>query len=57
MKKQHNLYLNDLVGDIRTNPHGFYWQTNGHKKDTGVTETVAEQAELNSQFMDVVNKN
>ena len=24
MKKQHDLYVNNLVGDITTNPHDFY---------------------------------
>ena len=33
-KKQHNLYVNNLVGDIKANPRDFYRYINCQKKDT-----------------------
>ena len=64
VKKQHDLYVNNLVGDI--NPRDFYRYINGQKKDTqgipplkrrngnGVAESELEQAdEFNGQFTDV----
>ena len=33
MKKQHDLYVNSLVGDIKTNPRDFYRNINSQKKD------------------------
>ena len=70
VKKQHDLYVNNLVGDIKANPRDFYRYINGQKKDTqgipplkrrngyGVAESELEQAdEFNGQFMDVFNKN
>ena len=70
VKKQHDLYVNNLVGDIKANPRDFYRYINGQKKDTqgipplkrrngnGVAESELEQAdELNGQFTDVFNKN
>ena len=70
VKKQHDLYVNNLVGDIKANPRAFYRYINGQKKDTqgipplnrrngnGVAESELEQAdEFNGQFTDVFNKN
>ena len=70
VKKQHCLYINNLVGDIKANPRDFYRYINGQKKDTqgmlplksrngnGVAESELEQAdEFNGQFTDVFNKN
>ena len=70
VKKQHNLYVSNLVGDIKANPRDFYRYKNGQKKDTqgipllmrrngnGVAESELEQAdEFNGQFTDVFNKN
>ena len=67
---QHNLYVSNLVGDIKTNPRDFYRYINDQKKDNqgiphlkrrngnGVAELELEQAdEFNGQFMDVFNKN
>ena len=34
VKKQHDLYVNNLVGDIKANPRDFYRYINGQKKDT-----------------------
>ena len=70
VKKQHDLYVNNLVGDIKANPKDFYRYINGQKKDTqgiptlkrrngnGVVESELEKAdEFNGQFTDVFNKN
>ena len=69
VRKQHDLYVNNLVGDIKANPRDFYRYINSHKKDTqgipplkrrngsGLAESELEQAEeFNGQFMDVFNK-
>ena len=69
VRKQHNLYVNNLVGDIKTNPRDFYRYINSQKKDnqgippfkrkegTGNIASEIEQAEeFNGQFMDVFNK-
>ena len=34
VKKQHDLYVNNLVGDIKANPRDFYRYINSQKKDT-----------------------
>ena len=70
VKKQHDLYVSNLVGDIKANPRDFYRYINGQKKDTqgiptlksrsgnGVAESELEQAdEFNGQFTVVFNKN
>ena len=70
VKKQHDLYVNNLVGDVKANPRDFYRYINGQKKDTqgipplkrrhgnGVAESELEQVnEFNGQFTDVFNKN
>ena len=69
VKKQHDLYVNNLVGDIKANPRDFYRYINSQKKDTqgipplkrrngsGLAESELEQAEeFNGQFTDVFNK-
>ena len=70
LRKQHDLYVNNLVGDVKANPRDFYRYSNSQKKDTqgipplkkkngkGVAQSDLEKAEeFNSQFMDVFNKN
>ena len=70
VKKQHDLYVNNLVGDIKANPRDFYRYIYSQKKDTqgipplkrrngsGLAESELEQAEeFNGQFTDVFNKN
>ena len=70
VRKQHNLYVNNLVGDVKANPRDFYRYINSQKKDnqgipplkrrggTGITALEIEQAEeFNDQFTDVFNKN
>ena len=70
VKKQHDLYVNNLVGDIlKANPRDFYRYINGQMKDiqgipslkrrngNGVAESELEQAdEFNGQCTDVFNK-
>ena len=68
-KKQHDLYVNNLVGDVKENPRDFYRYINSQKKDnqgilslkrrggTGITASEIEQAEeFNGQFTDLINK-
>ena len=70
VRKQHDLYVNNLVGDVKTNPRDFYRNINSQKKDTqgipplkrkngkGVAQSDLEKAgEFNGQFMNVFNKN
>ena len=68
VRKQHDLYVNDLVSDVKTNPRDFYRYINSQKKynqgilplkrrgGTGITASEIEQAEeFNGQFTDVFN--
>ena len=34
VRKQHDLYVNNLVGDVKANPRDFYRYINSQKKDT-----------------------
>ena len=34
IRKQHDLYVNNLVGDVKANPRDFYRYINRQKKDT-----------------------
>ena len=57
VRKQHDLYVNNLVSDVKANPRYFYWYINSQKKDnqgitllkrrggTGITASEIEQAE------------
>ena len=57
MRKQHDLYLNNLVGDVKENPRDFYRYINSQRKDTqgipplkrkngkGVAQSDLEKAE------------
>ena len=69
VKKQHDLYVNNLVSDIKANHRDFYRYINSQKTDTlnilplkrrngsGLAESELEQAEeFNSQFTDVFHK-
>ena len=66
IKNQQDLYVNNLVGDIKANPSNFYRYTNSQKKDnqgipplkkrdgSGLAETESDQAEeFIGQFTDV----
>ena len=66
IKRQHDLYVNNLVGDIRANPKNFYRYANSQRKDSqgipplkkrdgsGLAESDSDQAEeFNGQFTDV----
>ena len=70
VRKQHDLYLNNLVGDVKANPRDFYRYINSQRKDTqgipplkrkngkDVAQSDLEKAEeFNDQFTDVFNKN
>ena len=70
VRKQRDLYVNNLVGDVKGNPRDVYRHINSHKKDTqvmlplkrkngkGVAQSDLEKAEeFNGQFTDVFNKN
>ena len=71
IRKQHDLYVNNLDGDVKANPRDFYRYINSQtKKDTkgipplkrkngkGVSQSDLEKAEeFNGQFTDVFNKN
>ena len=70
VRKQHDLYVNNLVGDVKANPWDFYQYINSQKKDTqgipplkrkngkGVAQSVLEKAEeFSGQFTNVFSKN
>ena len=70
VRKQHDLYVNNLVGDVKANPRGFYRYSNSQKKDTqgipplkrkngkGVAQSDLEKAEeFNGQFTDMFSNN
>ena len=69
IRKQHDLYVNNLVGDVKANPKDFYRYINSQKKDAqgipplkkrnggGVAQLESEKAaEFNGQFTDVFTK-
>ena len=69
VRKQPDLCVNNLVGDVKANPRDFYRYINNQKKDTqgipplkkknlkGVTQSDLEKAEkFNGQFTYVFNK-
>ena len=69
IRKQHDLYVNNLVGDVKANPRDFYRYINSQKKDTqgipplkkrqgsGLAQSDFEKAsEFNGQFTDVFTK-
>ena len=69
IRKQHDLYVSNLVGDVKTNPRDFCRYINSHKKDTqgipplkkrnrsGIAQSEFEKAkEFNGQFSDVFTK-
>ena len=60
-KKQHDLYVNKLVGDIKVNPKDFYRYTNSQRKDNQDISPLKRRngsglAEFNGQFTDVFSK-
>ena len=71
VRKQHDLYVNNLVGDVKANPWDFYRYINSQKKkDTqgisplkikngkGVAQSdIEKEEEFNGQFTDVFNIN
>ena len=71
IRKQHELYVNNLVGDVKANPRDFYGNINSQKKDvqcipalkrrngSGLAESDFEKAgEFNGQStVDCVHQN
>ena len=70
IRKQQDLYVNNLLGDVKANPRDFYRYISSQKKDTqgipplkrkngkGVAQSDLEKAEeFNGQFTDVFSKN
>ena len=69
VRKQLDLYVTNLVGDVKANSRAFYRYINSQKKTikvfrplrgggTAITASEIEQAqEFNGQFIDVFNKN
>ena len=70
VRKQHDLYVNNLVGDVKENPRDFYRYINSQKKRHPRYSTPEKEErkrfaqsdlekaeEFNSQFTDVFNKN
>ena len=69
IRKQHDLYVYNLVGDVKANPKDFYRYINSQKRDAqgipplkkrnggGVAQSESEiAAEFNGQFTDVFTK-
>ena len=69
IRKQHDFYVNNLVGDVKANPKDFYRYINSQKKDAqgipplkkrnggGVAQSEFDKAaEFNGQFTDVFTK-
>ena len=69
IKKQHGIYVNNLVGDVKANPGDFYRYINSQKRNrkcipplkkwrgNGVAELDSDKAEeLISQFSDMFDK-
>ena len=70
IRKQHDMYVNNLVGDVKANPRDFYRCISSQKIDIqgipplkrrkrkGVAQSDLEKAEeFNGQFTDVFSKN
>ena len=50
VRKQHDLYENNLVGDVKANPRDFYRYINSQKKTIKVFRPLKEEEELVSWF-------
>ena len=69
VRKQHDLYVNNLVDDVKANPRDFYRYINSQKKRhprystpereewKGYCSDLEKAEEFNGQFTDVFNKN
>ena len=66
VRKQHDFYVNNLVGDVKANPRDFYRYISSHTKTVKVFCPLKEEEEMvseieqaeecNGQFTDVFNK-
>ena len=52
VRKQHDLYVNNLVGDVMANLRDFYRYINSQKNTQGIPPLKKKAEELNSQFTD-----
>ena len=50
IRKQHDLYVNNLVGDVKANPRDFYRYINSQKKDTQGSPVEKEKWKWNSSI-------
>ena len=50
VRKQHDLYVNNLVGDVKANPRDFSRYINSQKKTIKVFRPLKEEEELVSQL-------
>ena len=48
-REQHDLYVNNLVGDVKANPRELYRYNNSQKKTIKVFRPLKEEEELVSQ--------
>ena len=58
IRKQHELYVNNLVGDVKANPRDFYRYINGQKKDSSRYPPLKKRNEsglAESDFKRLVN--
>ena len=46
IRKQHDLYVNNLVGDVKANPRDFYRYINSQKKDTQGIPPLEKEARI-----------
>ena len=50
VRKQHHLYVNNLVSDVKANPRDFYRYINSQKKDNQDIPPLKKDEELVSQL-------
>ena len=54
IRKQHDLYVNNLVGDVKANPKDFYRYTNSQKKDA---QGIPPLKKRNEMMVVLLNRN
>ena len=50
VRKQHDVYVNNLVGDVKANPRDFYRYINSQQKDNQGIPPLKEEQKLVSQL-------